>query len=655
VLDEAIDAIIAQELVVAQSLIQPKRGRLDFEEKYARWLPAVAPKIFSGGLAWFHHGYWSWLWPLMLGRAAGEPLDDAVLSALMIWGRGLGKSTSLEFTAVAEGALIEQAFGVYISSTQDKTNEHVASIRGAIEASQVAQYYPGLSNPRVGRFGNQRGWRQDAVYTDNGFAIVGAGLDKGIRGLKDISQRPTIFFIDDIDERQDTPLIVEKKWKTLVYDVLPMAELSNPKPIVIFAQNLIHRASVMAKTLRREIPMLGRREEFGPVNTFADDLQIEKVDGRKKIVAGTPNWSRISVAEAQVLLDNIGEDVFRSECQNQMIVSAEERVLSQYDETIHVITWSMFAAKFGSSKIPAHWRIYLGHDWGTTGPTAHPAVLSAVAVAAEDSPLPGDAFLFWARTAEAAETEHQIARRLIEELPRYVWHPGAKQAAALLAESDDDKVTKTEERMWKLRAMAGRALPITVARISHEENKGAAETYRQKWGIPFVICDPAKSAGQSQIQHYLEPEVSQAHPFKPGVMGRPNYYFVVADDQLLECIDDRGLKRHREEALTLRWDPNVAGRDVPVKRGDDAYDSQRMIFQGFPLRAQKRAFDEQVQEQLPEAWRDSNLQKLPPEQAQRLYDAREADLQEIKRSLITRRRPDYYGLGDDDGGSSDDI
>src|SRR5262249_28330328 len=159
------------------------------------------------------------------------------------------------------------------------------------------------------------------------------------------------------------------------------------------------------------------------------------------------------------------------------------------------------------------------------------------------------------------------------------------------------------------------------------------QTYRQKWGIPFQICDPGKLAGLSQIQHYLEPDLTRAHPFKAGVMGRPNFYFVVADDQLLEARDDRGLKRHREEALTLRWDPNVAGRDVPMKRGDDATDSLKMIFQGFPLRAHIRSLNQQVQEALPETWRDSHIRQQPPEVAQRLYDAREGDLAEIKNSL----------------------
>lgn len=620
---------------------------------YDIWLRGIAPRVFHKPLAWFHDQYWAWLWELQQLRRIKADLEERELGALVPWGRGLAKSTSLEFTAVSEGALIEQAFGLYISSTQDKANEHVAAVRDAVEASEVSHYYPGLSNPRVGKFGNQRGWRRDALYTDNGFAIVGVGLDQGIRGLKDISQRPTIFFIDDIDERNDTPLLVEKKWKTILHDILPMAELSQPKPITIFAQNLIHRGSVMAKTMHREIPLLSHRKQFGPINTFKDDLVIEKRENRKVIIAGTPNWERIGIPEAQILLDNIGEDAFRSECQNEMIVSREERVLAEFEESLHVITWSMFAAVVGTPKIPTHWQIHWGHDWGTTGPHAHPAILTGCAVGAEDSPVKGDAFLFYTLTADAGMTEHQIARKLIGDLSRYIWHPGVAAAQALLLASD--KVSD-ESEMWALRRQAGNQIPCTSARMSHEQTQNAMRTYNLKWGFRFQPCDPGKTVGLSQINHYLEPDRSRHHPFKPDVMGKPSMYLVVDDDQLLEAKDDRGFKRAREEAMTLRWDPNIAGRDVPMKRGDDFVDSLKMIAQGFRMRATGLTQAQQLDAQLPEGWKSSDIAAIPdPVARQRRDDARREELERVRQEIMNRRRPvtqDSYAL---DEGSAADI
>src|SRR5262249_26210735 len=62
----------------------------------------------------------------------------------------------------------------------------------------------------------------------------------------------------------------------------------------------------------------------------------------------------------------------------------------------------------------------------------------------------------------------------------------------------------------------------------------------------------------------------------------------------------------------------------------------------------KLTIDEQIQSNMPATWRDGHLSQLDPDIAQRYEDARREELQEIKRSLMKKRRPDYYGLGDDD-------
>src|SRR5262249_54497299 len=209
--------------------------------------------------------------------------------------------------------MIGRAFGVYISSTQDKAREHLQSIRDLIESSEVAAYYPGLSNPRLGKFGNQRGWRAEAVYMESGFGVVAGSLEQGIRGLRDSEIRPTFILLDDIDERDDSLKTKQEKLDTLRFDALPMLA---PFGISIFAQNLIYSGSIMDDTLARKADWFHLRHQVGPVNTFQDDLDIQKVDGRPMIVAGTPNWSRISRGIAQALLNLIAEEEIYPECQN---------------------------------------------------------------------------------------------------------------------------------------------------------------------------------------------------------------------------------------------------------------------------------------------------------------------------------------------------
>lgn len=914
------------------------RSAEDIEDSWRVWLRAIAPKTFTAEFTSFHAEFMEWYWALLSLRAAGEEVPENFPRAgLLALGRGLGKSTLLEAIALAEGAMIRDSFGVYISSTQAKAKEHLASIRDLIESSEIAKYYPGLANPRVGKFGNQRGWNAEAIYTDSDFAIVAVSLEKGIRGLRDEERRPsfichqwdtlicdegrwskvqdhysaeltrvekgitvairgvpnpetvtnehrywarrmfrvtgkgnetscglyplqwsddgwmeaqdldincfiglpidmtveqprdiftykrlaeqdastgrltggkvedgsyqprefadpdwwwlfgfwlgngctnqtqvcltianhtaevfervksilarydkpysirpeegcfTLIFthtafarwlnswyltkekkaqkcppywvewlpleyqrelikgyiasdgfvdrkgmcvritsvsldalrsvrrilarigipssiragigegfvefkgktyatqpkydirfreniqqlgidiepqsryqvtrnfidagylwskvksvtesgetcfvpiqtksrayttdfglshncFDDIDERDDSPVIKQEKFDTIRFDALPMLA---PFGIAIYAQNLIYSGSVMDDTLKRKLDWFALRHQVGPVNTFQDDLEIEKIDGRPTIVAGTPNWSRIGKSEGQALLDLIGEEAIYRECQNKTTPPAEKMVWTGFNEQLHVISWAQFSRVFGSNRIPSPWFLYAGYDAGTTGPERHPAVFSVAAVSAENSPQPEDVFLIYEYVADAGVGEDEMAKALITDLGTLCHDQGIQEAAKLVRDSYREDIS--ERYAWEMRYKAGSMIPFQVFRGSHEA-ASERKTLRSKWGLPVIAGKAGKTEGLSQLRFYLKPE-AKPHPFKPGLQGRPNLYLVVADDQLDAARDRFGLQRHRWEASNLKWDPKITTRDVPTKFGDDATDA----------------------------------------------------------------------------------
>jgi len=123
------------------------------EADWRDWFPAINPDGFRHEFGDFHADIWNWYWPLLTRRLNDETVTDIPLTLLAIMGRGLGKSATMENMVVCEGAQMQRAFIVYVSSTQDKADEHLATIRDVIESSQVARYYPGLSSPRIGKFG----------------------------------------------------------------------------------------------------------------------------------------------------------------------------------------------------------------------------------------------------------------------------------------------------------------------------------------------------------------------------------------------------------------------------------------------------------------------------------------------------------------------
>lgn len=582
----------------------PARTIDEIEESWAIWLPSIAPRTFTAPFEDFHADFLDWYWTLLALRAAGEKIpEDYPFAGLLALGRGLGKSTILEAIALAEGAHIPRSFGVYISSTQDKAREHLQSIRYLIESSEVARYYPGLSDPRIGKYGNQRGWKAEAVYTSSGFGIVAASLEQGIRGLRDAETRPTFIFFDDIDERDDSPKIKQEKFDAIRYDALPMLA---PFGVAVFAQNLIYSGSIMDDTLKRKLDWFHLRHAVGPVNTFKDDLEIEKQDGRPVIVAGTPNWSRIDRAVASDMLNKAGEESFWRECQNRTAPATEKLVWSGFNEAIHVITWEQFARVFGSRRIPSHWHLYGGYDAGTTGPDRHPAVFSVAAVAAENSPLPEDVFLFYEFVAEAGQDEDEMARALIGDLATLCHDLKILEAARLVQASYRDNVA--ERAAWQMRYKAGTMIPFKVFRGSHEA-ASERKTLRVKWGLPVCAGRAGKTEGLSQLRFYLKPE-QRPHPFKPGVIGKPNLYLVVADDQLVSARDRFGMARHRWEAGNLTWDVNITTRDVPTKFGDDATDAVKQYLQTFALTAAPLTAHERRNMEMPEHLREENAPPL---------------------------------------------
>jgi hypothetical protein len=610
----------------------------NIEDRWQDWLPAVAPKTYSAGFEWFHADFWGWYWPILQLRRRGLPVpEDVPLDCFLPWGRGLAKSSSMEGLALAEGAMIGEAFGVYISSTQDKAREHLQAIRDLIEGSEIAKYYPKLANPRLGKFGNQRGWKSDAIYTDGGFGLVSCSLEQGIRGLKDGNRRPSFIILDDIDERDDSLDTKAEKFESLTQDALPMLA---PYGLTVFGQNLIYNGSIAHDTLTskadwfKHCHIVGTKDgaNWKPVNTYQDDLEIEKRGNRPTIVAGTPNWKRLDRQVSQRLLDKIGERSFWRECQNQTAPDPEELVWKTFSPQHSIITWEEFAAVFGTSRIRSDFNLVAGYDRGNTGPSKHPGVFTVAAVAPERHRLSGDVFIFYEYIAEATEDVGDMARHLIEDLAILCDHPDIKKAAKLVKDSFRGDVA--ESHAWDMRQSAGEMIPFEVFNGSHEA-LGERNTLQRNWGLTVAAGKSGKTEGLEQLHHYAKLE-DVAHPFRPSMTGKPNLWFVVASDQYEVAVDRFGLQRLRWEAENLKWDKNITTRDVPTKMGDDATDTVKHYMQTFRLTGQEKTQSEEREDRLPESLRLTALQEslpsLRPEEEWRHTAPRKLALAEMDRT-----------------------
>lgn len=563
--------------LVAEETDQIGIGEDLIEQGWEVTLRTLFPSTFTGEFADFHREFWEWYWPCLVALRDGKPLPVNQNAFLAIWPRGGGKSSCVECAAIVTGAVLGWGYVLYVSASQKLAQGHLQSIRERLESSEVAGWFPGLGSPRMGKYGNQAGWRQDFLYTENGWGVAAYGLDVGVRGGRLGDTRPSLIILDDIDDDADSPGVIEKKIDTIARGVLPTGTKNT---LILFAQNLIHRNSVLNQALTGKAPILQNRIVSGP-HPALRGLRIERQGIKDIIVAGEPAWSHMDMEAAQQFLSNSGPTAFLAEYQHDLEASQEGLVIPEFDEKIHVITWSEFARVYGAYGIPSHWIRDVSMDWGSTGLDAHPCIISSIATSAEDSPLPNTQFLFLGMSFGAGVLVDEVAEALAERIGAKKTGDGARREIP------------NGYRIW---------------RMSHEA-KSERDTLRRKFGFPFVPADAGKTAGIAQLRHYLRVDRTLPHPFKEGVMGASNFYWVVEDDQLESPVDDLGLKRHREEIIEWRWRPmNLSsggmGREVPTKWMDDAMDSLKMIAQKWFPPPAPLTLSQKVDKYLPEHLRE---------------------------------------------------
>lgn len=557
------------------------------------WLRSCGPRTFTGSFAPFHAEFWTWFWALLLKRQRDEPLTDGELVFLAIWARGQGKSSHVEWAAIAEGALIGKGYVLYVSGTQALAENHVTSIRERLESEEVGQYYPHLANPQVGKHGNQYGWRQDFLRTRGGWAIRPVGLDVGVRGGRVGDLRPTLIIFDDVDDHSDSPLVVQNKLDAIARSIIPAGTKNT---VILGAQNLIHRSSVFNQIVTRKTDILSHRIVSGPFPAF-DGLQLEtrQTDRgpREIIVSGSPTWPDIDRNACQKFLDDSGRAAFLAEYQHDFTASEQGRVIPEYDEALHVITWSDFARVYGVCYIPEHWRREVGHDVGFT--EAHQSAWTWIATSAINSALSAKCFRYRGAIFTGVGVDEQ-----------------AEEVKRLMA---PDYAVK---RLFN-------ELPLVESWRASHEALSERMTYRVKHDMPFLACDSKKTAGVSQWRHYLRVDYTRPHPFKQDErvddlhyrLGCPAWFDVVDDDQLLTPRDDFGLATHRRETIGWRYRPDILGvgglsKSEPMKMDENSCDSTRMITSTWGPEPTPLTQEEKTELALPDGLKRENLNNRPP-------------------------------------------
>lgn len=559
---------------------------------YEHWLKRLGPHSFFRPLAPIQHKFWQWNWSALQKVLDNEQLAEREKIGFLPWSREVGKSTHVEWSCIAEGALLKSGYVIYLASKLSQAVDHVAAIRDRIESEKVAELYPWIGSPKIGTHKNRFGWGQEFLMTRGGWAIRPVGADVAMRGGKAINIRPSLIVIDDYDELGDSPHVVEHKENMLTRAILPMGNASTR---VLVPQNPIHANSVVNRMLTGASLALAIRTVFGEINEDGS-LSNRPVSAVKGLVyevrqadegpycvitQGESNWPGITVKDWESTLNRVSPEAFKAEYQHDMTVAQEERVLPEYDDRnlrLHVITWSQYEAKYGMRRIPSDWPCDAGLDIGYTG--AHKSAWTFTTKVPQAYELAGAIFRYRGRTFTGIGIDEQaIAIR-----------------ASLWPDED-----------------------VQMHLMSHEK-LGERMVLNSKHGWHFNPCDSAKTAGIAQWRHFLRPDKSQPHPFhrdEKGLdglwkLGRPAWFDIVADDQFIHPIDDYGLKRHRDGAFNWRSVPiklTDKGLTVeqPAKMDDDENDSTRMILVRFGPMDKAMTPAQRVQSVIPSGYHKHEL------------------------------------------------
>lgn len=305
---------------LAQNRLKARGVELKLPDQWDKWLNQLFPNLFYHSFTDRHAQFWQHVESIKAG--VKPPAFFAV------WPRGGGKSTNAEAAVVRLGALEKKRFCLYVRSIQDKANESVSNIGAMLENSNFAKNYSQMSERKLGRYGNSKGWKVNLLRCNNGFSVAALGFDAAVRGIKIEEFRPDLIIIDDIDDKSDSWELINKKVQTLTRDILPAGSTDCA---VIGIQNLIHYNGIFTQLVNDKADFLKDRIISGPYPAIEDFEYDTDVDGKYIITAGRATWEGQNLETCQAQMNEWGISAFIEEAQH-LILKKTGRVYHKFTD-----------------------------------------------------------------------------------------------------------------------------------------------------------------------------------------------------------------------------------------------------------------------------------------------------------------------------------
>jgi hypothetical protein len=671
------------------------------------WLTTLFPFAFSEEFSDDHCQFWDLYWSVLLRireqlkclklalpiRPEHE-IEPKELVILYILGRGLGKSASVEPSAVMRGAILNGGYSLFISESDDQAQEHLGNTRILIEHpdSRLLEFYPDMAIADDKAQGLPALDRRELFITRCGWIARAKGLKAKMRGLRVGTRRPDDLNIDDIDDINDSIALSISKLAILKASILPIQ--SNQFTTVKFTQNLILEHGVMNSIYIGRSDALAERTTIGPTSTFIHfehESYLDELEGRQKhriLPTSIPSWKGVSIPKAQKFLSDSGLETFFAEYQNEFEMAREGRVLKNYDDARMVITEEDFANVFGSIGALNSFNKYTGHDWSKTKSEYHACVAGTLAVSGMNTPLPGKLFLHNLLSFEEGTQADDVGLGILESMSPFVpdlarstdtlhftrqtWQELIE--ASLSRENLEQFVSDTTKLIKARRNILAGVIPRYTACLikkrryqrfagSHDQNNDGLEVMRTAYGLPFQPVNPGETGGLEWADHYMTVDKKTRHPFfedeqlEDGTwnLGCPGLFIVVRKEKYPYPKSVTSANLHGSDLWRFHFN-NWRMRPIkiteagaiehgPMKMHDDAGQCLQMILFGNMISAATLTRGELVHEHVAPHLRVENLPKTeggglsPHDELAALIARREAE----KKVKPLRAKFDVYG------------
>lgn len=470
------------------------------------------------------------------------------------WSRGNMKSTIAEAMVVTDAGLSvlykQPGFALYIGREKGRIQESIANIEILLSSPPVRALFPTLSQCAKNEETNQkRQWTGTVLHSKAGYIFKGGTIESAQAGSRFGQTRPTFMVPDDIDGRDESPVIAASILKALTTEILPMRQSNT---LTFWAQNLISRYSARYQIETQQVRALTNRKPTIRVPAVRDLItEPRTVDGliRDVFISGRITWRGWNRDRVQDEINTEGLASFKRECQHEVEQSREGAVMQNWDDGVHVISLSQFEMMFGTRSLPQYWSKYVFNDWARTKTKYHANVAGIVTVSPQNTPLPGCVFVFKPMSFNAATAPEDVALRLLNAIaPTTV--QGYKWKDVIESTLDrgnlERYVADTTQLILQRRVLLSNVIPkyvepiiraqhYEVFRCSHERTD-VQKVYREVFGLPFHGTNPGGDGGTDTLNLLQRVDYALPHPIIPGKKGYTRFFLVAEDDETRPCL-----------------------------------------------------------------------------------------------------------------------